>query len=352
MAQPLDPRTFAPAGDAFPVAERVGTLRSYALFTVSPGGVLAYRPAASPDSRQLTWFDRGGKSLGTLGAPGEYNNVTLSRDGARAAVTQVEPQALNPDVWLIDVARAIPTRFTFDEAEEADPVWSPDGSRVAFTSNREGPFALYAKESSGAAKEERLQKAELDERPCDWSPDGQFLMFTQGVRSTGGLWLLSDPAGDPAKRKVTPYLETSFGMTQCQFSPGPAGAPRWVAYTSRESKQGYEVYVQSFPAGGGKFQVSKGGATQPRWRRDGKEIFYIAPDGKLMAVDVKTAPRFEAGIPHALFDSHIFVAPRVFRYDVTADGQRFLVITSKQSDAAAAPEAVTVVLNWTAGLKQ
>ena len=267
---------------------------------------------------------------------------------------EVDPQTSNRDIWLIDVARGIPTRFTFDEAQDWDPVWSPDGSRVAFSSSRDGPYTLYVKDASGAAKEERLQKAENAERPCDWSPDGRFLMYTRGAGGSSQLWFLSDPTGDPAKRKAAPYLETPFNTSQCQFSPGPAGAPRWVAYNSDESKHGYEIYVQSFPAGAGKFQVSSGGGTQPRWRRDGKELFYIAGDGKLMAVDVKTAPRFEAGIPHALFDSRMWSpnAVAVFRYDVTPDGQRFLVNTPRQGEAAAAPEAITVVLNWTAGLKR
>jgi Tol biopolymer transport system component len=234
-------------------------------------------------------------------------------------VVQRDPQTGNRDIWLIDAARGIPTRFTFDEAQEWDPVWSPDGSRVAFSSNRDGPFTLYVKDASGAAKEERLQKAEGDERPCDWSPDGRFLMYTRGSGSSRQLWFLSDPTGDPAKRKAAPYLETPFNTAQCQFAPGPAGSPRWVAYTSDESKHSNEIYVQSFPAGAGQYLVSSGGGMQPRWRHDGKELFYIAGDGKLMAVDVKTAPRFEAAHPHALFDSRMFnpnavVSPLLRRY--------------------------------------
>jgi Tol biopolymer transport system component len=354
IAQPLDSRTFELAGEGFPVAERVGLGRSYAFFTVSPSGALAYRTGGAAGNRQLTWFDRAGKPLATLGAPADYDDVALSRDGTRAAVMQIDPRTSNPDIWLIDAARETPTRLTFDDAVDWYPVWSPDGSRVAFSSNRDGQFTLYVKDASGAAKEERLQKAESDERPCDWSPDGRFLMFVRGSRGSTQLWLLSDPTGDPAKRQAAPYLETSFNTTQCQFSPGPTAAPRWVAYSSDESKHGSEIYVQSFPPGAGKFQVSSGGGTQPRWRRDGKELFYIAPDGKLMAVDVKTAPRFEAGIPHALFDSRIWIPTSAiaFRYDVTPDGQRFLVNTARQGEAAAAPDAITVVLNWTAGLKR
>src|SRR5437588_6882553 len=238
MAQPLDPETFELAGDAFPVAERVGTIRSYALFTVSPNGALAYRSGGGTGSKQLTWFDRAGKPLATLGAPADYSNVALSRDGTRAAVMESDPQTSNQDIWLIDAARGIPTRFTFDEAQDWDPVWSPDGSRVAFSSRRDGPFTLYVKDASGGAKEERLQKAETSEQPCDWSPDGRFLMYVRGAPESVKLWFLSDPTGDPAKRKAAPYLDTPFNTTLCQFSPAPAEAPRWVAYTSDETRHG------------------------------------------------------------------------------------------------------------------
>src|SRR5205823_6159812 len=201
-------------------------------------GALAYRSGGGIGSQQLTWFDRAGKPLATLGAPAQYNNVALSRDGTRAAVGDTDPQTSNSDIWLIDAARGIPTRFTFDDALDWDPVWSPDGSRIAFSSNRDGQYTLYTKDASGAAKEERLQKVENPERPCDWSPDGRFLMYTRGLGGSLKLWVLSDPSGNPAKRKAAPYLETPFNTTQCQFSPGAAGAPRWVAYGSDESKHG------------------------------------------------------------------------------------------------------------------
>jgi Tol biopolymer transport system component len=352
MAQPLDAKTLDPAGDAFPVAEHVGSGRSYSFFSVSRDGVLAYRTgSAASATRVLTWFDRKGQPVGTLGPPGPYLNVSLSRDGTRAAVVQATPQSRGLDIWLIEVARQIPTRFTFGEAEVMDPVWSPDGSRVAFSSRRAGPSTLYIKDSSGGAKEEQVQKAEADERPCDWSPDGRFLLFTRLNPTTRlpSLWVLSDPT-DPAKRKAAPYLDVSFSMTQGQFSPDG----RWVAYTSNESKPRTEIYVQSFPADGRKFQVSSDGGTQPRWRGDGKEIFYIAHDGKLMAADVKTAPRFEAVTPHALFDSQVPVniSTLVVRYAVAFDGQRFLVNTQRQQQTPGAPDAITVVLNWMAGVKK
>jgi Tol biopolymer transport system component len=348
MAQPLNPRNFEPVGSAFPVAQQVRAADISGFFTISRNGVLAYR-SGSPSGAQLIWFDRAGKPLGTVGERAPYSDIALSRDGNRAAVEQLIQATTNGDLWLIDLARRVPTRFTFDaEHRNWDPVWSPDGSWIAFASNRDGPFTLYMKDSSGVRQEERLRKTEALERPCDWSLDGRTLMY---VRAGGSfnLWVLSDPLGDPANRKAYPYLETSSNTTQCQISPDS----HWVAYTSDESHHGNEIYVQSFPAGSGRFQVSRNGGVQPRWRRDGKELFFVAGDGKLMAVDVKTAPAFEAAVPHVLFDAHISAgvgARFAFRYDVSPDGERFLINDTNQP-IAIGPQQITVVTNWEAGLK-
>ena len=157
---------------------------------------------------------------------------------------------------------------------------------------------------------------------------------------------------DPAKRKAAPYLDDQYFNLRGQFRPGSAGAPAWVAYASNESTRGFEIFVQSYPIGAGKFQISDGGGFHPRWRRDGKELFYMAPDGKIMAADVKAGPRFEAGVPRVLFDTHITNAGLLnnLRYDVTADGQRFLVDLETQSGAA--PQPITVVLNWLDAVKK
>ncbi|HKE24306.1 MAG TPA: protein kinase [Bryobacteraceae bacterium] len=355
MAQPLDPKIFEPTGSAFPLAEGVASARAgLAYFSSSENGAIAYLTGGpGGGTTQLRWFDRAGKPADTVSGRASYNNVALARDARRAAVVQTEPQTNNTDIWLIDLGRGIPTRFTFDDAWDWDPIWSPDDTLVAFSSNRgHGPFHLYVKDTSGVRPEEQLQKSDVAERPCDWSPDGRYLMYTRGLPSSGlsaRLWVLSDPASDTAKRKAAPYFDSAFNTTQCQFSPDG----HWVAYVSDESRRTHEVWVQSFPAGAGKFQVSSSGGVQPRWRRDGKELFYIASDGKLMAVDVKTAPAFQAEIPHALFDPQIQgggSAQFVFRYDVAPDGQRFLVNTEGQAEAVAEP--ITVVLNWQAGLKK
>jgi eukaryotic-like serine/threonine-protein kinase len=354
MAQPVNAKSMEPAGDPFPVAEHVGNQRSYAFFTASLNGTLAYRTGGGVGNRQLTWFDRTGKALSKMGAPGDYVALALSPEGARAALLQNQSNASNYDLWMYDIARDVPSRFTFQNAEENDPVWSADGRMLAFSSRRDGPYTIYVKNANGASPEERLQPAKEMERPCSWSADGRFLMYVTR-QSRGGiasLWTLENPL-DPAKRKAAPYLQDGNVTTQGQFSPGPGAGPRWVAYTSNESKLGFEIFVQSFPAGAGKFQISRGGGSQPRWRQDGKELFYASSDGKIMGVDVKTSPTFSAGVPHVLVDTHGAVTnPQyTYRYDVTADGQRFLVNGSAVEDMKA-PEPILVVLNWLAGVRK
>jgi len=344
MAQSFDAGKLDLAGDPFPVAEQVGSYFSFSLFSVSANGVLAYRTGGAQRS-QLTWFDREGKPLGTAGAPGIYQDPALSPDGTQLAVSRTE--ANNRDIWVIDLARGIPSRFTFHAAQESHPVWAPDGSRIIFASTRDGPHNLYQKVASGAGSEEALLQSGEPKRPFDWSRDGRFLVYTNQDPKTGyDLWVLpmgGAPSG-PADRKPAPYLNSEFNEIEAQFSPGPEGASRWMAYISNEAGQS-QVYVQPFPASGGKYQISSSGGSHPRWRRDGKELFYIAPDGKLMSVEVKAAPKFEATVPKALFQTRITAAVTLVQrhYDVAPDGRRFL-INSALEETASAP--ITVVMNW------
>jgi Tol biopolymer transport system component len=350
LAQSLDARRFELAGEPFPVAEQVGSYLSSGFFSVSANGALAYRSAPSSNS-QLTWFDRGGKSLGTLGSPADYfGGLALSPDGKRVAVSEMD-QAGKTAIWLLE-ARGVHTRFTFDMQSEM-PTWSPDGTRLVFYSTRDGSGNIYQKDSSGSGNEELLSKSGS---PADWSPDGRYLLYNFLDLKTNhrDLWVLPDPAGPPENHKPMPYLRTPFDKRQAQFSPDG----HWIAYASDESGPGqYQIYVQSFPAGAGKFQVSTGaGGTQPRWRRDGKEIFYLAANGKLMAVEAQTAPRFEAKAPQALFDPRIprnRLPPWVdFGYDVTADGKRFLVNSDPTAPESSASAPITVMVNWLAALKR
>ena len=368
MALPLDAKSFLPAGEAFPVAQEVGSNVSYPFVSASASGALVYRsglPEGFPllgrqsgGGMQLAWFDREGKPMGTVGPAGGYADLALSPDGKRVAVSKLDLQASNWDIWLMDVVHQVPTRFTFDPATEYYPVWSPDGSRIIFGSSRDGMFNLYGKGSGGAGAEEAVFKSNLNKRPYDWSSDGRYLLFSVlDPKTKSDLWLLPDPAGSGGDRKPRPFLTTPYNETQGQFSPVQTGAQRWIAYVSDESGRS-EVYVQPFSetesASSGKFQISSEGGAQPRWRRDGREIYYLAPDAKLMAVEVKMTPQFEHSVPKPLFRTRVFGGSVVaggayLRYAATADGKRFL-IDSAVEETVQAP--ITVVLNWTAGLKK
>jgi Tol biopolymer transport system component len=247
------------------------------------------------------------------------------------------------DLWLYELGRGTVSRLTFDPSENSDAVWSPDGKQIVFESTRGGSRGLYKKLSSGAGTEETLFKASDLRAPRDWSSDGKFILFERSDPKTGSdLWVLP-LFGD---RKPIPFLQTEFQELDGRFSPND----RWIAYDSNESGK-REVYVQPFPASAGKWQISTNGGSDPIWRPDGKELFYLATDGKIMAEPVKSDATFEAGVPKALFQTMFvgFVRGGFEHYRVTADGQRFLV---NMPSAGGTPPPITVVLNWTAGLKK
>jgi serine/threonine protein kinase/Tol biopolymer transport system component len=348
VAQPFDNRRMEVAGDAFPIADGL-TDSVMGMFSASENGILAYRTGSIFPVTQLRWFDRAGKVLGTVGEPGlgRYDTVALSPDGKNAAVAKDSGGAL--DVWVYEFAHGTSQRLTFGPASTNwMAVWSPDGSRLAFASNPTGTYDIYEKSSNGVGSEDVLLKSDEPKYPYDWSRDGRWLLYGT-TRSQLDLWYLP-LTGD--ERKPVPYLTSQSNKSQARFSPDG----RFVAYTSNESGQN-EVYVQPFPnASGGKWVASKGGGNQPHWRRDGKELFYISLDSKMMAVDVTTTPAFGSGNPKALFAAPIFGAAstqNISRYDVTPDGQKFL-INALAADAAAAVLAspITVVLNWQIGLKK
>ena len=239
------------------------------------------------------------------------------------------------------MARGLRTRFTFDAADEQSSVWSPDGSRIVFNSRRKGHMDLYQKASSGAGAEEILLADDLEKSPMSWSSDGRFILYTVGGGSTGvDLWILP-MSGD---RKPFPFLQTPFNEVPAVFSPDG----RWIAYASNESGRP-EVYVAPFPGPGGKWQVSTAAGTNPRWRRDGKEILYAAGQ-QLMAAAVNGAgSTFQVGAVQPLFAIQPG-GPRSF-YDVSPDGQRFLANTSPDQRPVSVPP-ITVVVNWTAALKK
>ena len=350
LVQAFDERSLQTQGDPIPVAERVGSFHQSGLFSVSPSGVLAY--SAGPTARwlsQLSWFDRQGKPLGHAEQPGTYSytDFALSPDGKRLAASKIDPRAGGETgIWLLDLLRGMSARFTFDQAPDSAPVWSPDGSRVAFAAFRAGGNGIYQKTTNGAGKEQALVSVTGDEKfPNDWSRDGRFLLYTQRDPQThADLWVLPVAGDGTPSGAATPFANTAFNEEQGRFSPDT----RWIAYASDESGKS-EIYVQPFPVppnGGSKTPISRDGGSQPRWRRDGKELFYSSPDGKLMAVDVTEGPIFKASTPRTLF--HLPVAQighnesglQVLGWDVAPDGKRFLIDTATTSS-----EPVTVVLN-------
>jgi Tol biopolymer transport system component len=356
MAQPFDVERLELAGEAVPIAEHVtigGAVGMAGSYSVSETGILAYQTGVvevggpADTSTQLVWFDRSGKRIGALGDQAGYGDLELASDGKRAAVSLFDQARRTRDIWLVDLARGLRTRFTFDPAEESASVWSPDGDRVVFNTNRRGHFDLYQKASSGAGAEQELLVDSRDKYPIDWSPDGRFILFGVGATGpTADLWVLP-LFGD---RKPFPFLQTPFGEVSGRFSPDV----RWIAYVSDESGRS-EVYVAPLPGRGetpvSKWQISTTGGTQPRWRSDGKEIFYLAPDKKLMAAPVNGQnSAFEKGAVRSLFNTRApsTINPRS-AYDVSPDGQRFLVNTLADDDAAA---PITLVVNWPALLKK
>jgi Tol biopolymer transport system component len=314
-----------------------------AAFSTAGTGILVYRSGSALN--QMAWFDRSGKPLGTAGPRGRFYSPELSPEAKQVAFTQQDLQTGNSDVWLLDLAAGEPRRFTFDPALDIIPRWSPDGKQIIFQSNRDGPFNIYQKLSSGAGSEERLFPSPVSVSPQDWSADGRFLVYTvPDAKGNRQLWVLPMLA----ERKPVPFVEN--GATN--YYAGFSHDGRWITYASNESGK-YEVYVQSFPAGNGKWQVSTNGGVQPRWRRDGKELFYLGLDRKLMAVPVRGVSTLEFGAGVPLFEAHTESGTTVNvgmvqQYAVAPDGQRFLL--NLEPDSAASP--ITVVLNWAVGLKR
>jgi Tol biopolymer transport system component len=344
MAQPMDSKRLELLGDAFPVAEQVQFDLAYSLgaFSVSENGVLAYHAGgALQNFSKFLWIDRSGKELGALGDAAQYFDPRISPDGQRVAVDLFDSASRNLDIWMYEVARGLRTRFTFDAAFDRYPVWSPDGSRIAFQSNRQGQFALYVKPSSGAGAEELLLSTAQGLVPRDWSPDGRFVLFdSAGDPKTGtDLWVLPTSG----ERKPISFLQTPFNESDGHFSPDG----KWVAYVSNENGS-EQVYVAPFPGPGGKWQISAAGGSRPTWRRDGREIVYLSADDKLMAAEVNMkGSNFEVGAVKQLFQTKPQRPGTV--YDATRDNQRFLVNTSS---AQKSTTPVTLVVHWTADLKK
>ncbi|MCI0389300.1 MAG: winged helix-turn-helix domain-containing protein [Acidobacteria bacterium] len=341
VAQPFDTGRLELTGDAFPIADNVGFYNpGRPAFSVSENGVLVFQAGAAVTGSRLVWFDRNGKQLGMLGDQAYYRDTDLSSDGRKVAVDIRDLKLQKQDIWIYDTARGFKTRFTLDSAPGSVPLWSFDGSRIVYCSNRKGIFDLYQRASNGAGTEDVLLESNLTKYPTSWSRDGRFIIYyTSGDPKTrADLWVLPMFG----ERKPFPFLQTEANEFKGRFSPDG----RWIAYVSDESRE-REVYVRPFPGPGGKHQVSIAGGSELRWRGDGKELFYLAADNKLMAAEVKIkGSTLEIGAVRPLFETH---PTHQGRLNVTADGQRFLVNTLVEEKGSS---PITLVVNWTADLKR
>src|SRR5262249_32328938 len=343
MGQAFDTRALKLVGEPFLIAEQVRRFFIIPHLSVAESGTLVFQ-SGGVQTPQLVWFDRSGKQLGMIGEPANYSNPSLAADDKRLAVSIRDSKITKRDIWLFDLARGAKQRFTFDPADDLNPVWSKDGSRIFFTSDRKGQRDIFTKKVNAAEEEELIYASSEIKNVCDLSPDGRLLLYNTNPTSSNNatksdLWLLP-LEGD---RNPKPFLKTQFNEDQAVISPNG----RWVAYRSDESGRD-EIYVATFPQLSGRWQVSVDGGAEPQWRRDGKELFFTDAGRKLMAATVKTnSSAFETEAPKLLFETPLSVSGRN-SFVVTGDGQRFLVITRLEDTLA----PINVALNWTAEVKK
>jgi dipeptidyl aminopeptidase/acylaminoacyl peptidase len=346
VSQPFETELLEMRGEAVPVAEDIQIFpQTYsAMFSVS-GEELVYENSTAIGVAQLKWFDRSGKEVGVLGTPANQGNPRISPDGKRVALDIVDPRTSNMDIWIYEATGGLATRLTTHPALDARPIWSPDGKHISFFSLRLSHPDIFLKNADGSGEDALALQTTNTKYTTDWSSGGLILFQMLGPSSDLELWLLPTQ-GD---RKPYPFLKTSFGVSHGQFSPDG----RWVAYSSNESGT-WEIYVAPFPGPGGNWKVSAaGGGNEPRWRGDGKELFYLASDGTLMAVGVRAgAQQFDADPPGPLFKTrgrqHISSGD-LYTYDVSADGQRFLVNTDIGEVGS---PSLSLIQNWTAEVKR
>jgi serine/threonine protein kinase/Tol biopolymer transport system component len=342
FAQALDPFDLELRSEPVRIADSLASNSSSGrtTFSVSETGVLAYRTGAAGGNplTQLTWFDREGNRVGTLGPPGYYGNLALSPDGKRVAVTLTEESEME-HVWIGELSSDVFSRFTFGESRDRSVLWSHDGTRLFFSSDRNGTVGLYKKLANGAGEAELLLDS-AEEKGLDSSaPNGDLVFESESVKTGWDLWVLHEGESEPE-----PYLRTEFQEQEGKVSPDG----HWLAYVSDESGRS-EVFVSTLPSPIGKWQVSTDGGSAPRWRQDGKELFYIAPDNRIVAVAVTVGSTFARGTPRPLFVAPVGQGGPWEEFDVSADGTRFLVNALAEEEPGA---PITVVVNWTAALER
>jgi Tol biopolymer transport system component len=343
MAQLFDGRTAAVSGEPVSVAEPLQA--GVPSFSASENGVLIFR--RSRGGRQLMWFDRDGKPLGTVGDARNVAGPTISPD--QKSVAFFLSDGMSTNIWLFDGERANTTRFTLGPDVALYPVWSPDGSRIAYYVRRSNESLVIERPASGIGKENVLYRSTgVGYLPQSWSRDGRWLVVAS---SRSFYLLLTSPEASSGERKPIPFPEGPTEGRHASISPDG----RWLLYSSTQTGS-WEVFLQSLPeamggpAAGAKKQVSIAGGTQPAWRADGKEIFYVAADGQMMSVSVELgSASLKLGVPRPLFQTRLEVDSFARQYDVSADGKRF-VLAQPLEESASVP--ITVIVNWSALLKK
>ena len=345
MAQVFDATRLTLRGHAVSVVEGVGRrASSYAPFSISERGGLAY--VAVDHRTRLVWFDRSGRELETLAIPaGRQADPAVSPDGHQILWERTDPETQTPDIFLFDERQGALSRLTSDPSVDVLPIWSADATQVVYRSNRDGPGDLYLKSLTANGKEELVLRNSARKDPTDWSPDGRFILYDNwdghGPTRESDLWFVP-LFGD---RQPSPYQRTTFSAWGGRFSPDG----RWIAYAANESGRD-DVYVQAFPATGIRYRVSKQGGSQPAWRRDGRELFYLAADGTLTTCAIRMQnDTVDVGAPTPLFRPKLRSSLLRNHFDVAPDGERFLINTPVQDETTA---PITVVLNWTSTLRQ
>ncbi len=355
MAQPFDPSRMELAGEPQPIADRVAVNGSTvrAMFSASENGRLIYQAGGAATGWNLVWWDHEGKQTGSISQPEHYIGPVLSPDGTRLAAAIFVGNTGIGDIWVFDLHRQTRTRLTFGPASQSYPVWSPDGKTIYFLSLPKGIAHIYAKAADGSGTVRTvLDTGDTSEVPRSVSPDGRYLIYERKAPSDTGyhIWalpLIADGRSSDGKSgngKPFPIVQSSFDEGYPAVSPDG----KWMAYQSVESGR-REVYITAFPGGGAKWQVSSDGGLVPRWRRDGKELFFLDGSDKLVAVEVSTTGgAVQLGTPHALFQS-LGIQRDFGPYDVTADGKRFIINSGNLKEGA---EPMTLVLNWPGELKK
>jgi Tol biopolymer transport system component len=336
LVQPFDQSNLRLEGEPARIAEGLESWGGVGVpaFAFSGDGTLVYRETGARS--RLIWRDRAGRDLGEVGTKAVYQNVRLAPDGRRAAVEIVDPRRGASDLWTFDLTRNVGTRVDTRGPDAFAPVWSPDGERLVYCRPERAPPFLHIKPLDGGAEEVLVPSNGSMQCPTDWSPDGRYLLFNERHPNTGwDLWTLA--LGE--EHETEPVLRTPFAEYQPRFSPDGL----WIAYVSEESGRP-EIYLQRFPGPSERARISRDGGTSPRWRRDGRELYYESSDGKAMAVAVKLGEEVEIGTPTLLFELGPAGPEVIERFDATADGQRFLVILLEDS----ASPGPTVVLDWIA----